>query len=137
MCLIKPRYIKTYGGEEAQLHTFLTLTLDGEWSASYTGRFTPTKRAPGTHCVGGWVGSKASLDVMEKSLFPKVGTESLFFDRRECSLVAIPMELLRRNKSKQHDNDIYINIVNRSVIMELSSHLNEILHTHKHATMFM
>jgi hypothetical protein len=110
MCLIKPRYIKTYGGTAAQLHAFLTLALDGEWSASCTSRFTPKKRACGIH----WVGSKASLDAMGKSLFPKVGTEPGFLHRRECSLVAIPIELLRRTQNKQRDNDILMNIVNRT-----------------------
>jgi hypothetical protein len=41
----------------------LTSELDGgEWSASRTGRFTPRKRAPGTHWIGGWVGPRAVLD---------------------------------------------------------------------------
>jgi len=35
----------------------LTLALDvGEWWASRPGRFTPGERAPGTHCIEGWVG---------------------------------------------------------------------------------
>jgi hypothetical protein len=55
----------------AQLHTVLILALDGEWSASCAGRSILMKRTPDTH----WVGSKASLDAMDKCLFPKVGTE--------------------------------------------------------------
>jgi len=27
----------------------------GEWLTSGTDHFTPEKRAPGNHCVGGWV----------------------------------------------------------------------------------
>jgi hypothetical protein len=38
----------------------------GEWSASHPGRFTPKERDPGTHWIGGWVGPRASLDVMSK-----------------------------------------------------------------------
>jgi hypothetical protein len=37
-----------------------------EWSASRPGRLTPGERAPGTHWIGGWVGSRASLDDVEK-----------------------------------------------------------------------
>jgi hypothetical protein len=43
----------------------LTSALDGgEWSASHPGRFTPRERAPGTHWIGVWVGSRAVLDAV-------------------------------------------------------------------------
>jgi hypothetical protein len=46
--------------------TFMTSALDGgEWSASRHGRFTPGKRAPDTHCIGGWVGPRAGLDAVK------------------------------------------------------------------------
>jgi hypothetical protein len=49
----------------------LTSALDGgEWSASRIGRFTPGDRAPGIHWLGGWVGSRADLDVVEKKKLP-------------------------------------------------------------------
>jgi hypothetical protein len=49
----------------------LTSALDGgEWSASRTGRFTSTERAPGTHWIGGWVGSRAVLDAVMKGKIP-------------------------------------------------------------------
>ena len=36
--------MKTYGGEEAQLHSFLTTSLDGdELSTSLSGRINPVK----------------------------------------------------------------------------------------------
>jgi hypothetical protein len=39
--------------------SFLTSALDGsEWWASRPNRFTPGERAPGTHCIGGWVGPR-------------------------------------------------------------------------------
>jgi hypothetical protein len=45
----------------------LTLALDGgEWSASCPSCFTFRERAPGTHWMGGWVGTRAALDVVVK-----------------------------------------------------------------------
>jgi hypothetical protein len=38
----------------------------GEWSASCRSCFTPRKRAPGTHWIGGWVGLRTILDAMVK-----------------------------------------------------------------------
>jgi hypothetical protein len=47
-----------------------------EWSASRPTRFTPGERAPGTHWVGRWVGSKAVLDAVEERIsLPLPGTE--------------------------------------------------------------
>jgi hypothetical protein len=37
-----------------------------EWSVSRPGRFTPRERAPGTHLIGGCVGSRAVLYAVEK-----------------------------------------------------------------------
>jgi hypothetical protein len=58
---------------EVDLHAFVTSALDGgEWSASRHGRFTPREIAPGTHWIGGWVGTRAGLDteVNRKILSP-------------------------------------------------------------------
>jgi len=45
----------------------LTLTLDeDEWSASLPGYFTPRERAPHTHWIGGWLGSRSGLDKVVK-----------------------------------------------------------------------
>jgi hypothetical protein len=45
--------------------TILPATLyGGEYLASHPSHFTPGN----TGCTGGWVGPKASLDVLEKSL---------------------------------------------------------------------
>jgi hypothetical protein len=51
---------------------FFTSALDGgELSASRPCRFTPRKRALGTHWRGGWVGPKAGPDAMGgKNLAP-------------------------------------------------------------------
>jgi hypothetical protein len=52
---------------DVYIHIFLTSALVGdEWSASRPCRFTPRKRAPGTHLIGGWVDRRAGLDDMEK-----------------------------------------------------------------------
>jgi hypothetical protein len=45
---------------------FFSLAPDGgEWSASLPGGYTPGERAPDTHCVGGSVDPRASLDAVE------------------------------------------------------------------------
>jgi hypothetical protein len=45
---------------------FFTPALHGgEWSTSRPGRFTPGERVPGTHWIGGLVGPRAGLDVVE------------------------------------------------------------------------
>jgi hypothetical protein len=45
---------------------FLTLQLYGdEWSASRSCRFTLGNMTPSTHWIGGWVSSRAGLDVTE------------------------------------------------------------------------
>jgi hypothetical protein len=47
-----------------QIHIFFTSKLvGGEWSASRPGRFTSEERAPGAHWTGGWVDSRAGLDL--------------------------------------------------------------------------
>jgi hypothetical protein len=49
----------------------LTSALDGgEWSASHPDHFTSRERAPGTHWIGGWVGTRAILDMVVKRKIP-------------------------------------------------------------------
>jgi hypothetical protein len=49
----------------------LTSALDGgEWSAASPGRFAPRERAPATHWIGGWVGSRDVLDPAVKRKIP-------------------------------------------------------------------
>jgi hypothetical protein len=65
--------MKAYGGVEVWIHVFLTSALvGGEWSASRSCRFTPGETAPGTNCIGGWVGPLAGLDDVEKRKFLSV-----------------------------------------------------------------
>jgi hypothetical protein len=43
------------------------LALDAdEWSASHFNHFIPGGRVPGIHWTGGWVGHRASLDMVVK-----------------------------------------------------------------------
>jgi hypothetical protein len=66
--------MKTYwrsGGIDPRI-----LDLGGEGSASRPGRFTPKERAPGIHCIGGWVGPRAVLDTVVKRKIPSARRES-------------------------------------------------------------
>jgi hypothetical protein len=65
-----------WGSEDSSIHS-LTSALDGcEWSASRHGRFTPRERAPGSHWIGGWVGSRAVLDAVMKRKIPSPRRQS-------------------------------------------------------------
>jgi hypothetical protein len=47
--------MKLYWGENLQLHVLLTSALvEDEWSASYSGRFTPEEKAPVIEYEAGW-----------------------------------------------------------------------------------
>jgi hypothetical protein len=46
--------------------TILDLGTRWRWSASRPDRFTPGEIAPSTDWIGGWVGSRAGLDAVEK-----------------------------------------------------------------------
>jgi hypothetical protein len=48
------------------MHSLISALDAGEWSASRLGRFTPREKAPGTHWIGGWVGSRAVLNALVK-----------------------------------------------------------------------
>jgi len=41
--------------------------MGGEWAASYPCHFTPGEIAPSTHWIGGWVGLRASMDMVVKT----------------------------------------------------------------------
>jgi hypothetical protein len=59
--------MKTYWGKGIMAPPFIILVLyGGEWSAAHPYRFTPEETAPATHCIGGWVNSRAGLGSMEK-----------------------------------------------------------------------
>lgn len=47
---------------------FFTLALDGdEWPASHPYQFIPRDRACETHWIGGWLGSRASVGIVNYS----------------------------------------------------------------------
>jgi hypothetical protein len=49
------------------IYALLNSALFGDdWSASRPGRFTPRELALGAHYIGGWVGSRAGLDDVDK-----------------------------------------------------------------------
>jgi len=77
LCLTKHHAKITYGGVEILLHAWLTLALDGhEWSVSCPSCFTPRERAPSTHLIGGWVGPRASLNMVANRKNPYLCWES-------------------------------------------------------------
>jgi hypothetical protein len=48
---------------------FIPALVGGEWSVSRPDRFKSGETASGIQWIGGWVGSRASLDDMEKKEF--------------------------------------------------------------------
>jgi len=53
--------------QETKAGPFLTSAGNGgEWPTSHPGHLNPREKAPGTHCIGGWVGARACLDILEK-----------------------------------------------------------------------
>jgi hypothetical protein len=63
--------MKAYWGVKySSTHSLASAPDGGEWSASRPGRFKPRKRVPGTHCIGGWVGTRAGLDAVVKRKIP-------------------------------------------------------------------
>jgi hypothetical protein len=52
-------------------------TNEDEWSASRPCRFIPGESASGIYCTGGWVGSRAGMDAIQKKkkIFPLPGIE--------------------------------------------------------------
>jgi hypothetical protein len=71
----------------------LNIGIDGsEWSASRSGHFTPGERSPGARWIGGYVGRRAGLKLVEKRKIPSLCRESNP-DRPSRSLVTTPTEL--------------------------------------------
>jgi hypothetical protein len=57
-------------------HSLISALHGGEWSASSPAAFTPRKRAPGTHWIGGWVGPRDGPDAAVKRKIPNPRQES-------------------------------------------------------------
>jgi hypothetical protein len=60
--------MKTYGVLDARVwaHVSLVSALDGEWSDLRLYYINSWERASLTHSTGGWMGSRACLDDIEK-----------------------------------------------------------------------
>jgi hypothetical protein len=73
---------------EVQLHALLTSALvRDEWSASRPGPFNPRERDLSTHCIGGWVGTRAGVDAVVKRKFPAfAGTRTPDYPGRSLAL---------------------------------------------------
>jgi hypothetical protein len=62
--------MNAYGGVDVSIHIFFTSALvEDELWASRQGRFIPGERAPGNHCIEGWVDPRAGLDYLWKRKF--------------------------------------------------------------------
>ena len=76
ICWIKYHTKKVYGKLEIQLHTLLSLALDGgEWSPKCPGCFTPEES---TGRIWGSVGSRASLDIVVRITSALIEIKSWF-----------------------------------------------------------
>jgi hypothetical protein len=66
--LIKHHTIKTCGEKEGIAPRFLNLVHQMEVSGELhaLAHLPPKGKAPSTHCVGGWVGPRSSLDAAKK-----------------------------------------------------------------------
>jgi hypothetical protein len=59
-----------WGNGYIYIHIFLTSALAaGEWSPSSLWCFTPGKRPPASHWIGGWVEPRAVLEDLERRKF--------------------------------------------------------------------
>jgi hypothetical protein len=68
--LISPRHEGVLGSGSIAPR-ILTSALDGdEWPASRLDRLTSREGAPGTHWIGGWMGSRAGVDAVVKRKIP-------------------------------------------------------------------
>jgi hypothetical protein len=69
-------YVKMYWGSGGSTPGILNLSARWNWMVSFTLRhFTPRKKAPGTHWIGGWVGPRAGLDAVAKRKIPSSSWE--------------------------------------------------------------
>jgi hypothetical protein len=56
-----PRHEEVRGSASIAPPFLISPLIEGDWSASHPGRFTPGEKASGTHFIGGWVGPRTGL----------------------------------------------------------------------------
>jgi hypothetical protein len=66
----KHHAMKTYGGVEYSSKHLEPRYYMEMWSVSSSGCFTPGARAPSTERIGGWVDTRAGLDMVAKRKIP-------------------------------------------------------------------
>jgi hypothetical protein len=80
--------MKAYGRVNVLTPSSLPSTRDGgEWSASCPHRFISEERAHGTHRIGVWLGTRASLNVVEREKITCLCRES---NRDYSTIQAVP-----------------------------------------------
>jgi len=95
LCLTKHHTMKAYWGWMYRSTHSFTSALDGdEWSATRPGRFTPRKRAPGTHWIGGWVGCHSIIQILHLCFDLRITTE-FFKHKLEYYLVLPKVDVFR------------------------------------------
>jgi hypothetical protein len=111
LCVSCPCAFLTERGVEVEIHTFLTSALDGgEWLASRPGRFTPRERAPGAHCIGGWVDPRAGPDEVVKRKIPSPYRDSNP-DHPARSPALYHWAILANNNNNNNNNNNTITIM--------------------------
>jgi hypothetical protein len=69
LCLNKQHVMKMGGGVEVYFHIFLTLARDVHRQLHAPVLLMTGERTPGMHWIGGWVGLRADLYILEKRKF--------------------------------------------------------------------
>jgi len=89
--------IKVYRGLKVQIHSFLSVALDGgAWLVSGPGCFTPGKGALRTHWIEDWEDHKMYWMIWRRETFLLLpGTKPRYLTYPAHSLVNIPTELFQ------------------------------------------
>jgi hypothetical protein len=124
LCVTKHHAMKAYW-RNSSTHSLISALDGGEWSASRPGRFTPRKRAPGIHWIGGWVHPRAYVSLSTQS--EKFWIHPRIFSSFLCFLAAAVRGLLQDLKNEQ-----MMVTIPYSYVFGLVSCCNKrpILHTH-------
>jgi hypothetical protein len=89
-------------------HSLTSALNGGELSASCPGHFTPRERAPGSDCMGGWVGPRAVLDLKTQLNMMDVLKLSEFH-QKSCHILSFHIKNLQTeslNATSKHCRDL-------------------------------